>query len=169
MRLYEAAHTQLSRYCRSICRNAEDASDLHNETVMRAWQQFDELRNPELFRFYLFTIARRNASRYYKKYPALSDWDDARHNATPDSGARPDMSAEVSLLMDALATLPRQTAEAISLFEIAGLSIEEVAAIQQSSKSAVKVRLHRGRAALRNKLSARGRHAGPDILLTHAI
>lgn len=54
----------------------------------------------------------------------------------------------VAFLHHALAQLPDPQREAIILFEITGLSIKEIMNLQDSSESAVKQRLSRGRKTL---------------------
>ncbi len=61
-----------------------------------------------------------------------------------------------------MASLPEKQREALALFEISGLSIEEVREIQGGSLSAVKMRLVRGREQLALLLRSRG----PDMLPT---
>ena len=54
----------------------------------------------------------------------------------------------------ALASLPAAQREAIVLFELQELTVEEIAEIQKSSVSAVKSRLSRGRERLRRHYAA---------------
>jgi RNA polymerase sigma-70 factor (ECF subfamily) len=51
-------------------------------------------------------------------------------------------------LYKALALLPDEQRECLVLFEITGFSIKEIMEIQNSSESAIKQRLKRGRAKL---------------------
>ena len=57
-------------------------------------------------------------------------------------------------LYKALSRLPEQQREAILLFEISGFSIKEIAVLQESSESAIKQRLSRGRQQLLEQLQA---------------
>ena len=65
-----------------------------------------------------------------------------------DERNAPDATADVDHLYAALAMLPKKQREAIVMSEITGLKLEEVAAIQGSSLSAVKSRVSRGRKKL---------------------
>ena len=59
-------------------------------------------------------------------------------------------------MREALEILPAVQREAVVLFDIDGYSLEEVAAMQDVSLSAVKSRLARGRARLRRHYKRRG-------------
>lgn len=70
-------------------------------------------------------------------------------NETP-----PDVAADVSALRTALGQLPARQREAITLFELAGLSLQEVQQVQGGSLSGVKSRIVRGRRRLAELLGA---------------
>ena len=57
---------KLSRFCRATCRgrhgiDSERASDLASETILKAYENFEQLREPAAFLSYLFTIAARTS------------------------------------------------------------------------------------------------------------
>jgi RNA polymerase sigma-70 factor (ECF subfamily) len=64
------------------------------------------------------------------------------------AGAR----VEVGVLERALAALPDMYREAVLLRDVYGLSIEEIAGQLKISETAAKVRVHRGRKKLREKM-----------------
>ena len=138
----------LSRFARAMTRDAETARDIVAETVMIALEKFDTIANKQTFLSFLLTIASR---LYKKKQWRLRFWgkyDDNPERQQPDPNASPELSADVSALYEAMATLPREQREALILFEINGLSLEDVRAVQNCSLSAVKSRLARGRQKL---------------------
>ena len=63
----------------------------------------------------------------------------------------------------ALATLAPPEREAIVLFELEGFSLDEIAALQRSSLSAVKSRLVRARGRLRRHYERRERVTRPVV------
>lgn len=65
-----------------------------------------------------------------------------------DPTDRSEQYMNTAFLHHALAQLPEQQKEALILFEITGLSIKEIMIIQDSTESAVKQRLFRGRKSL---------------------
>jgi len=144
---------KLSRFCRAMCRgihgpDGERAKDLVSETILKAFEHFGKVREPQAFLSYLFTIAvrinRHERVRSAKWQPlAPEEFEDM-----VDEGNAPDARADVHHLYAALAQLPKEQREAIVMSEIAGLKLEEVAAIQGASLSAVKSRVSRGRMKL---------------------
>jgi RNA polymerase sigma-70 factor (ECF subfamily) len=132
--------------------DAESAKDLVSETVLKAYESFDKLRDTGGFQSYLFTIASRLANRERSRGKRWADWDEERMNAIPAQGGSPEQSVEVELLYRALQQLPEKQREAIVLFEITGLSLEEVREIQGGSLSGVKSRIVRGREGLADLL-----------------
>jgi RNA polymerase sigma-70 factor (ECF subfamily) len=148
LQLLEPELGALSRFCRSMCRDEMDAEDLASETVLRAWQHFDGVESPKAFLSYLFTIAHRQSRRDRKRrsiWTAIGSLTD-RELIAPNDAA--DGAADLHHLHLALQKLPDKHREAIVLAEIVGLKLEEVAEIQQSSLTAVKSRVSRGKRKL---------------------
>ena len=84
----------------------------------------------------------RKRESFYGEYDETA----ARHIA--DTGIAPDDAMDIQLLYDALARLPQNQRESVILFEISGLSLEEIKKIQGGSLSGVKSRIARGRRKL---------------------
>jgi RNA polymerase sigma-70 factor (ECF subfamily) len=70
-----------------------------------------------------------------------------------DLNANAQREADVYFLHEALAQLTEDQRECLILFEISGFSIKEIMEIQQSSESAVKQRLKRGREKMQEILT----------------
>ncbi len=144
---------KLSRFCQAMCRgkhgpDCERAKDLVSETILKAYEHFDNIREPNAFLSYLFTVATRTNRHERvrsKKWQPISELE---LEAFADERNAPDANADVAQLYAALAKLPTKQREAIILSEITGLKLEEVASIQASSLSAVKSRVSRGRKKL---------------------
>lgn len=149
LRPYQAS---LSRFAQAMTGNAESAKDLVSETVLKAYESYDKLRDTGGFQSYLFTIASRIANRDRSRGRRWADWDEERMNEIPANGASPEQGIEIELLYRALQQLPEKQREAIVLFEITGLSLEEVREIQGGSLSGVKSRIVRGREGLADLL-----------------
>jgi RNA polymerase sigma-70 factor, ECF subfamily len=150
---------KLVRFCQVTCRdknglngkwstNDERAKDLASETILKAYEHFDKIREPNAFLSYLFTIATRTNRRERvrsKKWQPISELE---IETFADEGNAPDANADVAHVYAALAKLPKKQREAIIMSEITGLKLEEVASIQASSLSAVKSRVSLGRKKL---------------------
>jgi RNA polymerase sigma-70 factor (ECF subfamily) len=148
LRLLEPQADRLSRFARAMAPSVEDARDLMSETILLAFDNLESLKHEAAFQSYLFTIAHRLNVRRSERGKRFGEYDEAQVLQIPDTHPLPDVRAEVRILYDALATLPERTREAIVLFEISGLSLEEVREIQGGSLSGVKSRIVRGREQL---------------------
>ena len=153
MELYEPIHDRFVRFCQVRLHNSEETQDLVNETLLRAYENFEKLRNKEAFLFYLFGIATRVLNSQYRKKKYWGAYDDFKSSQIPDPCWDPAQKADVHILYKALDKLPDKQREALILFEISGFSIKEIQEIQASKASAVKARLMRGRKKLADILS----------------
>lgn len=146
--LLESAEPSLSRFTRAMTRDRESARDLAAETILIALEKFHTLQNKKAFLSFLLTIASR---LHKKKQWRLRFWNSYNENSAlekVDSGTQPDISADVTILHQALTRLSAAQREAIVLFEINGLSLEEIQTIQGGSLSAIKSRVARARQKL---------------------
>jgi RNA polymerase sigma factor (sigma-70 family) len=161
-RLIEPVHDRALAFARCLCRSRADGDDLYQEALLRALTKLDALRDDAAFRPWLYRVVitvHRNCVRraFWRRLLPLGD------PAAPEdsSGAQPDIvdyrtsdwSPEAPGASEraraALAVLPAVQREAIVLFELEDWHVDEIAALQRVSASAVKSRLSRGRARLR--------------------
>jgi RNA polymerase sigma factor (sigma-70 family) len=130
---------------------AYGVEDLVQETLLQAWVSLDGLRDGTRFRSWLYGIAlnvRRNWRRRESALPMVLD-EEAGGIADPYD------AVELRWLVErAMGELSAGTREAVGLFYLADLSLEEVASRLAVSPTVVKSRLHRGRGQLRQKLTA---------------
>jgi RNA polymerase sigma-70 factor (ECF subfamily) len=155
MRLYQPVHPKLERFCKARVYGEMDWKDLLQDAVLIAYRQFDQLRAQEAFPSFIFGIALRVLANHRRKQRPqsrdLGQDPDFVHLGI-ESSERTQMDRE--WLYKALSRLPEQQREAILLFEISGFSIKEIAVLQESSESAIKQRLSRGRQQLLEQLQA---------------
>jgi RNA polymerase sigma-70 factor, ECF subfamily len=114
-----------------------------------------DLREPGRFRSWFYAVllsVHRNRSRraFWRRFLSLEGetargFEPAVEPATPGREER----RRAGRVSRALATLPAVQKEAVVLFTLEDFSIEEIAAAQKVSISAVKSRLQRGRERLR--------------------
>ncbi len=147
---------RLSQFARALTRDRDEADDLVSDTILIAYEQFDGVRHPDAFLGYLFTIATRRHRRQRWRGRLFGRYDEERAHAIAGSGTTPEVAADVQALRAALARLPMKQREAVMLFEIAGLTLQEICAVQGGSLSGVKSRIVRGRARLAELLGASG-------------
>lgn len=159
-RLYEKCHEPFLRYCSALSFGRMDVEDLVQDVLLSAYKNFAKLDDPDKLLHYLIRAARNRAislRRWKARSPGVID-EQARRLVA--GGTSPEMAMDVQLLYRALDKLPTKQREAIILFEISGFSMREIAAIQGSSEAAAKMKVSRGRKALKKLLSDRVSQAG---------
>jgi RNA polymerase sigma-70 factor (ECF subfamily) len=148
MELLGPLHDRARATARRLCRSQADGDDLFHEAVLRALDRLDDLRDDAKFRSWFYAVLlnvhrARHRLSFWRRLVPLAD--------APEPGVDgPEREFEGARRMArALATLAPAEREAIVLFELDGFSLDEVAALQESSIPAVKSRLVRARARLR--------------------
>jgi RNA polymerase sigma-70 factor (ECF subfamily) len=130
---------------------AEDASQ---ETFVKAYQYLGTLRQRGHFAFWIGKIARNVSVNLGRKRSRESQT--AQAFATLANGSAGSVQASESekdkSLWTAFAALPATHREALTLFYVEGKSVSESALSLGIGESAMKVRLHRARVALRQNL-----------------
>ena len=148
MDLLEPVRTGLGQFARSLTRDRESARDLAAEAIRIAYEQFDSLRDESKFKSYLYTTLSHLAQRASWRERNRVAFDQVKAANIQSNGASPDLGPDIEALYQALAKLPDEMREAVVLFEISGLSLNEVCDVQHASLSAVKSRISRGRKQL---------------------
>ncbi len=157
----------VSRYQNLVCSlaysrtgNLAGSQDLAQETFVTAWRQLGDLRDPALLRSWLCGIVRNlSASAVRVERRRGGPAEDLAQIAEPAAQEdNPEQQAvsneEESLLWRALERMPEQYREPMVLFYREDQSVAEVAAGLDLSADAVKQRLSRGRALLRDEVAA---------------
>ncbi len=138
-----------------LTRNADDAQDLVQETLLRAFAGFDRFRPGTNLRAWLFTILHRTRTdrlRRRGRRPVEVALEDEGSGAAPTQERRLVARDEVER---ALVGLPEAYRMAVVLRDIEELSYQEIAAILMIAPGTVMSRIHRGRGLLREALMRR--------------
>ena len=154
MRLLTPMQKRLEKFALAMTRDREQASDLVHDTIVLAYEHFHTIRDKNAFTSYVFSIASNLYKRSFRRAKFWGLFDSDRAEQIPDSASLPDTRPDVDLLYRALAKLPDKYREALILFEINDLTINEIRDIQGGSISSIKVRLMRGRRKLAQLLNA---------------
>lgn len=138
----------LRAFAWSLCRNASDADDLVQDTLIKAWSNREKFEAGTNLRAWLFTILRNT---YYtivvRRRREVAD-EDGKHAATLSSAPTQDWSVAMRSLETALRKLPDEHREALILVGAAGLSYEEAAEICGCALGTIKSRVNRARQRL---------------------
>lgn len=156
----------LLRFARRRSASLSDAEDAVQETCLRAWMAFPDLRDESKVRAWLYRILRtvlsdglaRDARRL--RLAGTTAIDDV-----PDTELASDGDAVFTQVMarlsseavhQALATLPPDFAAAVEMHDIDGLRYHEIAEVLDIPTGTVMSRISRGRRMLARAVSLRG-------------
>jgi RNA polymerase sigma-70 factor (ECF subfamily) len=166
-----------------MTRNPADASDLVQETFVKAFAAFRQFRQGTNLKAWLYRILTNTFINTYRKnqrnpyqgtIDELEDWQlGGAESVTQSISAR---SAEAdaidhlpsSAVKDALQAIPEDFRMAVYFADVEGFSYQEIADIMKTPVGTVMSRLHRGRRLLRGLLAEHARETGivPDAAST---
>lgn len=135
-----------------VCGNQEDAEDTLVEAILNAYKHYDSLDDKERFQAWLAIIGRRVCGRIKKKQALLPVVELADLYAAPNQEPDLDQKEFIAQVHDALNVLSPEERDAFELRDLKQLSGEEAAAQLGISLPALKSRLHRARAKIREAL-----------------
>lgn len=142
------------------CGNREDAEDVLIEALLKAYRHLDQLRDSAAFRAWLTQIAKRVCWQLKEREALqpllqLSELEEEGREI-PGSDPTPELNLAhrqmKGLLDDAVASLPEEYQAVYKLRDIDDRSGDEVAQQLGISRAAMKSRLHRARALVREHL-----------------
>jgi RNA polymerase sigma-70 factor (ECF subfamily) len=146
------------RFARWLARSPDDADDVVQEAVLRAYRSFDTLRGSDV-KAWLLTIVRNchlTALRQQQRRAQvpLPEEDDAQDGhaliaATPDPESASISRDEEHTLERLIAGLPDDYREVLILREIEDMRYREIAAVTNLPMGTVMSRLARARSALK--------------------
>lgn len=145
--------------------NGADAEDFVQETFLKACEAWDGFQGNSKPSTWLYTIARRTAYRMRRRRSGeprhTQAFDEERHDFESECEADDPVAVliaeeEEARLHDALGALPIRYRLPLSLKELGGLPVADVADVLQLSEGTVKSRLHRGRGRLAEALANPG-------------
>src|SRR5258708_2102222 len=147
---------RLRRFARNLTRNPHDADDVVQIAVERALVRLGQWRSDARLDSWMFKIVRnawidelRSRGRRDKIFLAA----EAGDNIGTDSMAR---EAELMSVQSAMARLPQDQREAVSLVLVEGLPYREAAEVLEVPIGTLTSRLARGREALQALLGTEG-------------
>lgn len=175
--LLREVQPQLYRFSMKMCRHTADAEDVLQDSMMTLARSFRDFRGASSLSTWLFTIARslcikkRRKSKYApereESLEQLAPVEQGRlQTAIPDPHEQAESAEIWQQVQSGIQRLEPPYREVLVLRDIEGLSANDVAEIVEISVAAVKSRLHRARAQLRQQLTEtpyRSQAGCPDI------
>lgn len=150
-KLFIPCEKPLKKFAYSIASSAPQAEEIISETVFHSYKNINKLKNDATFLSYLFTIASRVKNKLIlaeKKF---------NREIEPDTliseSLSPEEQYDVKILHKAISKLRDKEKEAIILFSFSGLSIKEIAEVQETTTYNVKIRIHRAKLSLKKLLA----------------
>ena len=148
--LVSTEQESLRRFLLALCvGNRDDADDIAQEALIKAYLARDKIRNDEKLGAWLYRIAYNtflDHQRSLRSHASIEEADTLVSDTATDAGF------EYQELYTALRTLPPKERTAILLFYLKGYNVREIADIVHSTEAAVRQQLSRGREQLKNKL-----------------
>lgn len=141
--------------------NREDAEEVAQDVFVKAYRSLADFRGDARFSTWLFTIARTSCYTFLRKKKlntySLDSGGGLRQLdqliADP-SGAGIEQRSTHAALNQAIRLLGQDDAQIITLFYKGEQSLEEIGQVMGLNPNAVKVRLHRARLRLKEKMEA---------------
>lgn len=156
---------------RAILRDDAKAEDVMQDAYVRAYQHLCQFAGSALFSTWLTRIAVHEALRRLRLRNRSEQLDDSQYDEegsisivepSPDPEQRASIAELGQLLEEAVLGLPDQYRTVVMLRDVEEMSTSETAAALDLTEQNVKVRLHRGRAMMRDWLFARVGGNGKD-------
>jgi RNA polymerase sigma factor (sigma-70 family) len=146
--IYDRHLPALTRYCRSILLNPEDAEDAAQNAMIAALRSLPG-RPPQLkLRAWLFRVAHNEAISLIRKRRPHEDLEQAVDVSSLDVAETVEVRARLRQLVTDLRSLPERQRAALILRELCDLSYEEIAGVLECSEAAVMQTVFEARSAL---------------------
>jgi len=155
----ESFQRKVFNYTWLMCGQREDAEEVAQDTLLKVFENWEQLRNPEQVKPWVFQIA-RNCCLMKRRHSVFAPTNEvpiddvaleAHEEPADERVIRQELNAE---LERALREIPETYRSVVLLRDAEEMSTAETAALLEISEDNVKQRLHRGRAMLRKLLGS---------------
>jgi RNA polymerase sigma factor (sigma-70 family) len=142
-----------------MVKTREDAEEIAQDVFVKAYRSLADFRGESKFSTWLYTITNTTSITFLRKKKlevhSLDNEKVFEVADNKDSGFRANLieqKSRVNMVNEAIAMLSPDDAEIITLFYKAEQNLEEISRILRLETNTVKVRLHRARARLKEKM-----------------
>jgi len=153
-KLIEPEHIRARSFCRKLTGNRDDGDDLYQDSLVRGLTGFSGLRDRAVFRPWFYRIIINTYKNHVRKKKAR-EIQPLNTQFEDKSGANNPMVqyAARRRLEHAFGALSVNDRALVTLFELEGWKISELARIFGKSEGSIKVRLSRARVKMREALA----------------
>lgn len=152
VRLMERHERQVLYFIRRFIERPEAALDAHQELWLDVFRGLPALRCPEAFRVWLYRLAHARAARFIRREMAERALVEPLEEVHAEASEEPWSETDAEEVHRALARLPPQQREALTLHYLRELTVDEIAEATGCPPGTIKSRLHHARAAMRQIL-----------------
>jgi RNA polymerase sigma-70 factor (ECF subfamily) len=154
-RLLERERTSVVRFALRVCVSPEDAQDAAQETLLSLARYVGAFRGAARLSTWLFTVTRNHCLRLARRSLRSAAGLEAAHEVPSDEGSPEDLLAHEQLRLrvsQVMATLEPSHREVLLQRDVLGEPAPAAARTLGLGVAALKSRLHRARAELRERL-----------------
>ena len=151
-------------------KNREDAEEVSQDIFVKAYRALADFRGASKFSTWLYTIVNTTCITFLRKKKleihSLDNEKVFEVADNQDSGMRAnqvEQKSRMAMVNEAIKMLSTDDAEVITLFYKGEQTLEEIAQILGIEANTVKVRLHRARARLKEKMETHFAHEVKDL------
>ena len=142
-----------------FAKNREDAEEIAQDCFVKAYKALGTFKQTSKFSTWLYTITYTTAMSFLRKKRIDTQSIHGNENELELEGHKSDLSDNLAerkstnrYLDEAISTLPNDDVAIVTLFYKAEQSLEEIATALNMPANTVKIRLHRARAKLKERL-----------------
>jgi RNA polymerase sigma factor (sigma-70 family) len=162
--IFHRYHQELHRYCVSILRNAEDAGDALQSTMLRALNALEGDTREIALRPWLYRIAHNESITLLRRHRRAEVDAELSVPARLDGEASAELRAQLNELLGDLRELPERQRGALVMRELGGLDYSEIAAVLETTPAGAKQATYDARSALHEL--AKGREMDCALVCT---
>ncbi len=152
-------------------RHREDAEEVAQDIFVKAYRSLADFRGNAKFSTWLYTIVYTTSVTFLRKKKmdtsSIDDENTFIQLESQDSGFRAnqvEQKSKMAMLNEAISLLSPEDAQLITLFYKGEQSLEEISSILGAETNTIKVRLHRARTRLKEKMEKHLKHEFKEMI-----